>query len=175
LEISEERAMKQLQGTFTTPLGTLAATLDDAGRLHELAFVSQSVRVLPRELEQVRAELAEYFAGERERFDFELAPRGTEFQRAVWSALTEIPYGTTTTYAALARHLGRPNAVRAVGAANGANPWAIVVPCHRVIGADGSLTGYAGGLERKRALLELERASAHGEARRRVGRLKTSA
>lgn len=101
-------------------------------------------------------QLDEYFAGDRVGFDVPLAARGTPFQRRVWEALRGIPYGETTSYAELARRIGQPNAVRAVGAANGRNPIAIVVPCHRVIGADGSLTGYGGGLERKGALLELE-------------------
>jgi len=105
---------------------------------------------------EVRAQLSAYFEGKRRSFDLALAPRGTEFQRRVWRALAAIPYGTTTTYAALARSIGSPNAVRAVGAANGKNPLSIVVPCHRVIGKDGTLTGYAGGLSRKRRLLELE-------------------
>lgn len=104
----------------------------------------------------VRAELEEYFAGERTAFDVPLAPRGTAFQQEVWRALTAIPYGETTTYSALAQTIGRPKAVRAVGAANGQNPISIVVPCHRVIGRDGTLTGYAGGLDKKRALLDLE-------------------
>jgi methylated-DNA-[protein]-cysteine S-methyltransferase len=102
------------------------------------------------------AQLDEYFAGERRDFDLELDLRGTEFQRAVWDELLRIPYGETMSYGELARRLGRPERVRAVGAANGRNPVAIVVPCHRVIGADGSLTGYGGGLDRKRALLAVE-------------------
>jgi methylated-DNA-[protein]-cysteine S-methyltransferase len=101
-------------------------------------------------------QLAEYFAGERRRFELSLAPRGTEFQRRVWRALTEIPYGETISYGELARRIGNPNASRAVGLANGANPLPIVVPCHRVIGADGSLTGFGGGLPIKRKLLALE-------------------
>ena len=101
-------------------------------------------------------QLDEYFAGERRRFDLPLAPRGTEFQRRVWRALTEIPYGKTTSYGELARHIGKPSASRAVGLANGANPLPIIVPCHRVIGADGSLTGFGGGLPIKRKLLALE-------------------
>lgn len=101
-------------------------------------------------------QLAEYFAGARVAFDLPLAPRGTPFQRRVWDALREIPYGETISYAQLARRIDRPKAMRAVGAANGRNPIGIVVPCHRVIGADGSLTGYGGGLDRKRALLEHE-------------------
>jgi methylated-DNA-[protein]-cysteine S-methyltransferase len=102
-------------------------------------------------------QLDEYFAAERTEFDLPLAPRGSEFQRRVWKALRRIPYGETASYGEIARRIDGPDTVRAVGAANGANPIAIVVPCHRVIGADGSLTGYAGGLERKAFLLELER------------------
>jgi len=108
----------------------------------------------------VIAQLAEYFAGKRRRFDLPLAPRGTEFQRRVWWALTEIPYGKTISYGELARRIGKPSASRAVGLANGANPLPIIVPCHRVIGADGSLTGFGGGLAIKRKLLALEGAEA---------------
>lgn len=105
----------------------------------------------------VIAQLDAYFAGKRTSFDLDLAPEGTAFQREVWRALAAIPYGTTTTYSDLARSIGRPNAVRAVGAANGRNPLSIVVPCHRVVGRDGTLTGYAGGLAHKASLLALER------------------
>jgi methylated-DNA-[protein]-cysteine S-methyltransferase len=104
----------------------------------------------------VRRQLSEYFDGERDEFDVPLAMTGTPFQRRVWQALQRIPYGETTTYGELARRLGRPSASRAVGLANGRNPIAVIVPCHRVIGSDGSLTGYGGGVERKRLLLELE-------------------
>lgn len=104
----------------------------------------------------VRAQLDAYFDRKRTSFDLALAPLGTEFQRRVWRALAAIPYGTTTTYAAIARSIGKPRAIRAVGAANGRNPLSIVVPCHRVIGEDGTLTGYAGGLPSKQRLLELE-------------------
>lgn len=107
-------------------------------------------------------QLEEYFAGKRRRFSLGLGAVGTEFQRAVWDALVEIPYGEVATYAEVARRLGRPNAVRAVGAANGKNPLSIVVPCHRVIGKDGTLTGYAGGLANKRRLLALEAARSSG-------------
>jgi methylated-DNA-[protein]-cysteine S-methyltransferase len=110
-------------------------------------------------LAAAREQLAEYFAGERREFDLPLKPAGTPFQRAVWEALREIPYGETAGYGELANRLGRPGAARAVGLANGRNPIAIVVPCHRVIGAAGALTGYGGGLERKRYLLELESAA----------------
>ena len=101
-------------------------------------------------------ELAEYFAGVRRTFDLPLAPRGTDFQRRVWRALAAIPYGRTQSYGEIARRIGRPAAARAVGMANHRNPLPIIVPCHRVIGADGSLTGYGGGLDRKRWLLALE-------------------
>jgi methylated-DNA-[protein]-cysteine S-methyltransferase len=101
-------------------------------------------------------QLAEYFAGTRRIFDLPLAPRGTAFQQAVWRSLATIPYGETISYTQLASRVGRPAAVRAVGAANGRNPLPIVLPCHRVIGANGSLTGFGGGLPTKRFLLELE-------------------
>jgi methylated-DNA-[protein]-cysteine S-methyltransferase len=104
----------------------------------------------------VRAQLQEYFAGERTTFDVPLAPQGAPFELEVWHALEEIPYGETVSYGEIARRVGQPGAARAVGTANGRNPIAVIVPCHRVIGADGSLTGYGGGLERKRLLLELE-------------------
>ncbi|MCG2623306.1 methylated-DNA--[protein]-cysteine S-methyltransferase [Arthrobacter sp. I2-34] len=105
---------------------------------------------------EAKRQLAEYFAGERTVFTLPLAPRGDAFQLKVWELLQTIPYGQTRTYGQLARQLGDPHLAQAVGNANGRNPLSIVVPCHRVIGADGSLVGYAGGLERKRFLLELE-------------------
>lgn len=98
-------------------------------------------------------QLAAYFAGERQEFDLRLAPAGTQFQRSVWQALLDIPYGQTQSYGDLAQRIGNPKASRAVGLANGRNPISIIVPCHRVIGANGSLTGYGGGIERKRWLL----------------------
>jgi methylated-DNA-[protein]-cysteine S-methyltransferase len=107
-------------------------------------------------LRETRAQLDAYFAGELREFDLPLAPRGTPFQLRVWKALLEIPYGETWSYSDVALRLASPTATRAVGAANGRNPLPIVVPCHRVIGADGSLTGYGGGLEIKRRLLRLE-------------------
>jgi methylated-DNA-[protein]-cysteine S-methyltransferase len=111
----------------------------------------------PRPFPAVIDQLGAYFAGELTTFDLPLAAVGTPFQRSVWAALRRIPYGLTRSYGQLAQALGRPEAARAVGAANGANPLGIIVPCHRVVGADGSLTGYGGGVERKRFLLELER------------------
>lgn len=108
-------------------------------------------------LAEARAQFEAYFDGVRIDFDLRLAPEGSAFQRRVWDALCDIPYASTISYAELARRIGNPKASRAVGLANGANPLAIVVPCHRVIGADGSLTGYGGGLPAKRFLLDLER------------------
>ncbi|MEV4146959.1 methylated-DNA--[protein]-cysteine S-methyltransferase [Amycolatopsis sp. NPDC049691] len=109
-------------------------------------------------------QLKEYFAGQRREFDLPLAFRGTPFQRAVWAALLDIPYGETASYGELAQLLGKPAAARAVGLANGKNPISIIVPCHRVIGSTGSLTGYGGGLERKRYLLDFERRPSPREA-----------
>ena len=108
----------------------------------------------------VREQLAEYFAGERQQFDVPLKLAGTPFQQRVWQELVRIPFGTTITYAQLAQRVGKPTASRAVGHANGRNPISIIVPCHRVIGANGKLTGYAGGVEKKQWLLEWERDAA---------------
>ena len=107
-------------------------------------------------LRRAEQELAEYFTGKRTAFDLPLAARGTAFQRSVWRAIAAVPFGRTIAYGELAVRAGRPRSVRAAGAATGRNPWAVVVPCHRIVGADGTLTGYAGGLDRKRALLALE-------------------
>jgi len=109
-----------------------------------------------RAVADVAAQLQQYFRGERRAFDLPLAPRGTEFQQLVWRALQRIPYGETRSYSDIAREIGRPAAVRAVGAANGANPIPIMIPCHRVVGSNGSLTGFGGGIETKRWLLALE-------------------
>ena len=111
-------------------------------------------------IERTRMQLDEYFAGTRREFDLPLDPRGTDFQRRVWQRLTRIAFGDTTTYGALAAELGNPKGSRAVGLANGSNPIPIVIPCHRVIGANGSLTGFGGGLPIKAKLLELERSVA---------------
>jgi methylated-DNA-[protein]-cysteine S-methyltransferase len=135
------------------------APLDDAG------WVQDEAR-----LRRARAQLTEYFEGVRTSFDLPMATVGTPFQRRVWSALQTIPFGETITYGELARRVGSPGAARAVGRANATNPLPIVVPCHRVIGKDGSLTGYAGGEERKRWLLEHERGVVARGARRVVTR-----
>ncbi len=110
----------------------------------------------PAKFRVIREQLAEYFAGRRKSFDFALSPRGTPFQQRVWSELRKIPFGQTISYGELARRIGQPAASRAVGRANGQNPIAVIVPCHRVIGANGTLTGFGGGLERKQWLLEHE-------------------
>lgn len=115
-------------------------------------------------LPEARRQLAEYFAGKRRDFALPLDPHGTAFERGVWRALVAIPYGETRSYAEVAMSIGRPTACRAVGRANGSNPIAVVIPCHRVIGSDGSLTGYGGGLELKRLLLDLEGAGRGAEA-----------
>jgi methylated-DNA-[protein]-cysteine S-methyltransferase len=119
-------------------------------------------------LARARRQLSEYFAGSRSVFDLPLAPEGSQWQRAVWTALGAIPFASTPSYAEIARALGRPKAARAVGAANGKNPIPIVIPCHRVIGADGSLTGYGGGIEKKRWLIDHERCPASRLARERA-------
>jgi len=111
-------------------------------------------------LRQAKRELAEYFGGERKRFEIALAPAGTPFQCRVWRAISTVDFGTTIAYGELARRSGSPGSARAAGAATGRNPIGIIVPCHRIIGSNGSLTGYAGGLEKKRALLALEGATA---------------
>jgi methylated-DNA-[protein]-cysteine S-methyltransferase len=146
-----------------TPIGPLLVAADGEGlRLIHFQAGPRPRRADPdwqrdaAPFRSLRSQLAEYFARKRRHFDLALAPAGTPFQLATWRALTAIPYGSTISYAELARRVGRPTASRAVGAANGANPLPIVVPCHRVIGADGSLTGFGGGLPVKRALLELE-------------------
>jgi methylated-DNA-[protein]-cysteine S-methyltransferase len=138
-----------------TPIGPLTAVLDQHGSLTRLSFTAMPEQAGPRD-ERVAGQLAEYFAGKRRTFDFPLALRGTEFQLAVWNELLSVGYGETITYAQLAIRIGRPAAIRAVGAANGANPIPVIVPCHRVIGSNGTLTGYGGGIERKQWLLAHE-------------------
>lgn len=144
---------------FDTPLGTMAAGEED-GAMVRLWLPSTPVpRLMPHRtplLERAEGQILEYLNGRRQEFDLPLAFAGTEFQRKVWQALREIPYGKTVSYGALAEHIGCPGGARAVGMANHANPLPILVPCHRVVGARGQLTGYAGGLELKRALLALE-------------------
>lgn len=156
---------------LNTPIGRLALLVDQDGKLCAAGFVDQHARMERQLASQsaapapnpggITTALKKYFSGELASIQgLPLGATGTPFQTAVWNALIEIPCGQTWSYGQLAKHIGRTSAVRAVGTANGANPIAIVVPCHRVIGADGSLTGYAGGLERKRWLIEHEKAHA---------------
>lgn len=141
---------------MSTPIGLLEVRASELG-VTAITFIDASVATLPNELTALACDqLTEYFDKKRTDFDFPLAASGTEFQRRVWKALVSVPYGETASYAAIANAVENPKAVRAVGAANGKNPIAIVVPCHRVIGSNNTLTGYAGGLERKRYLLNLE-------------------
>lgn len=150
-------------GVVPTPIGDLTVVASEAGIT---GVYMPGHRPAPDEttfgarddarVGEARVQLDEYFAGERAHFDLQLAPTGTDFQRAVWDALRTIPYGETRTYGWIAEQIGRPTAVRAVGLANGRNPLSIIVPCHRVVGSSGALTGYAGGVDRKRTLLDLE-------------------
>lgn len=156
------------QATAPTPLGNLLlarTALGLAGAWFEGQKHHPEPLAAPRRpddalLRRAAEQLQAYFAGERHAFDVPLDLHGTPFQRAVWQALLSIPSGSTCTYGAIARSLQAATAVRAVGGAVGRNPVSVIVPCHRVIGGDGSLTGYAGGVDRKRALLELERVAA---------------
>jgi methylated-DNA-[protein]-cysteine S-methyltransferase len=155
--------------TIDSPIGVLTLTSEDGSlsgiHMHEqrhLKEVPVDYRRDDRGLAYAVEQLNAYFAGELQDFDLPTTMHGTEFQRRVWAALCEIPYGETISYGELARGVGNPKASRAVGLANGRNPVAIVVPCHRVIGADGSLTGYGGGLERKVWLLEHEASNRPG-------------
>jgi methylated-DNA-[protein]-cysteine S-methyltransferase len=147
--------------TMVSPVGALRLIADDEG-LVGLYLPNQTNAPEAREvdahpvLDRAARELEEYFAGARRSFSIPLRARGTDFQRAVWSELMRIPFGERTSYARIARALGKPSAVRAVGAANGKNPISIVVPCHRVVASNGALTGYAGGLEAKAWLLAHE-------------------
>ena len=130
----------------------------DASGISEISILDDGEvsDTIPKELEQAVIQLQQYFEGKRTHFDLKLNPKGTDFQRSVWQELLNIPFGKTLSYMELSKKLGDLKAIRAVAAANGKNPLWIVIPCHRVIGTDGSLTGYAGGLWRKKWLLELE-------------------
>jgi methylated-DNA-[protein]-cysteine S-methyltransferase len=161
--------VKSLVGTTSytemeSPVGPLLLAADDGG-LRQILFVKGKRVVRPdpawhedrRPLEETIRQLSAYFSGELQRFSLPLAPEGTPFQLEVWRRLCDIPYGETLSYGEVARRIGHPNASRAVGLANGANPIPIVIPCHRVIGSTGKLTGYGGGLLTKEKLLALER------------------
>ena len=148
---------------FESPIGTLMVAGDGHALMRIDLPEARHPQPIPdswhrnrEKLAAARVQFDAYFAGELRNFDLPLAPTGTPFQKSVWQALREIAYGETISYAELARRIGKARAVRAVGMANGANPLSIIVPCHRVIGADGSLTGYGGGLPTKKFLLDLE-------------------
>lgn len=153
-----------------SPIGPLLLA-GDGVRLSKVGFRNGKGRVAPHDdwrrdddqFVEARTQLSAYFAGELRSFDLELMPVGSPFQLSVWQALTAIPYGATTSYGELANRIGRPSASRAVGAANGANPIPIIVPCHRVIGASGALTGFGGGIETKRWLLAHEQGGKSGD------------
>ena len=155
-----------------SPLGRLLLAGNDSALCY-VGLPEGKARITPRQgwqlvdngFPEAAQQLQEYFSGARESFSIGLSPTGTDFQRSVWSALREIPYGQTRTYKQIAEVVGRPRAVRAVGAANGANPLPILVPCHRVIGASGSLTGFGGGLAAKSYLLGLESAEWQTDAK----------
>lgn len=148
---------------WQSPMGPLTLAQQDGALTHLLFdFVDMPAPLADTPLfQQARRQLEEYFAGERQVFSLPLSPRGTDFQRRVWQALQAIPYGQTCTYGDIARQVGSPKAFRAVGMANHRNPISIIIPCHRVIGASGGLTGYGGGLPLKQALLELEQHTLH--------------
>jgi methylated-DNA-[protein]-cysteine S-methyltransferase len=147
------------RGRLESPIGTVEVRVNEGGAVVSVAFVDEpgpgAGETGPDCARAVR-QLEEYFQNERRRFQLELEPEGTEFEYRVWSAVQRIPFGATDTYGEIARRLGEPEAARAVGHANARNPIAIIVPCHRVIGSDGDLTGYAGGLDRKKWLLDME-------------------
>ena len=154
---------KRYWAPIKSRFGNFAAWVDGEGRLIRFNLrakgaerVDREAELNERKLSGAQKQVTEYDNGKRRAFDFELLPDGPDFHRQVWDALLEIPFGETTSYGVIAKRVGAPGAARAVGVANGANPIALVVPCHRVIGSDGSLTGYGGGLPLKRALLEHE-------------------
>ena len=162
------RLVKLHADRFPTPVGDVALAVDESGALVRVRFLGSEATPdreeggadlvwEPGSCAAARAQLEEYFRGERRAFELELAPVGTAFQRRVWNALRRIPYGRIASYGEIARELGMPGASRAVGQANNRNPLPIVVPCHRVIGADKSVTGFGGGIAIKRALLDFER------------------
>lgn len=184
---------KRYADRIMTPLGVARAVVDESGALVQLDFEEGGGARAAQELESRLARrgiglewnqgalrplaraLDRYFRGELRAFDLPLAPEGSPFQRKVWRALCRVPYGATVSYGELARRIGRPGASRAVGRANATNPISVVIPCHRVIGADGTLTGYGGGLKRKQKLLDLEAGrSAERRPRRRRAQVPSS-
>jgi methylated-DNA-[protein]-cysteine S-methyltransferase len=147
---------------FNTPFGPASVAVDESGAVTAFTFGmgDDGGAYNPA----VARQIEEFFAGKRQTFDFPLAPRGTDFQKRVWTELCRIPFGETISYGELARRIGNPAASRAVGHANGQNPIAVIVPCHRVIGSNGKLTGYGGGLDLKEKLLNWERSIRYGDS-----------
>jgi methylated-DNA-[protein]-cysteine S-methyltransferase len=168
--VHESAGVSAVHRSVDSPVGRIVVVASE-GRLTELRFEKTGAPLEAgrkstegasmRVLEEATLQLAEYYAGRRTRFDLPLDPGGTEFERTVWARVEQIPYGATVSYGELAIGLGRPGAARAVGRANAHNPLPLFIPCHRVIGASGSLTGYGGGIDAKRFLLALESSGAH--------------
>ena len=149
----------RMRGCMRSPIGDIEVEVDDRGALLSVSFGEADDVGLGNcgdACQRVIRQLEEYFRGERRHFELELEPDGTRFERQVWREVLRVPFGATDTYGAIARRLGDPSKARAVGKANSRNPIAIVIPCHRVVGSGGDLTGYAGGLDRKKWLLSLE-------------------
>lgn len=171
---------------FATPLGEMTGVVDESGRLVRLEFsdshpeLEEDLRSDPlarrnrSSLFEVRDQVRAFLDGERRRFDLRVAAPGTDFQNQVWRIVRRIPFGRTLTYRTLAERVGRPQAVRAVGRANATNPLSLIVPCHRVVGSDGGLQGYGGGLARKEALLEFEAADGASRIRTLLRRARAA-
>ncbi len=167
MSVEDAFSSTSVYDTFESPIGELLLVGNERAlqglymdAVHRPADICERLKRSPESFALAREQLAEYFTGERTEFDLAIELQGTPFQLEVWDALMKIPYGETTNYGELARRIGTPAGARAVGLANGRNPISVIVPCHRVIGAAGALTGYGGGIERKRMLLELEQGQA---------------
>lgn len=155
-----KESSKAFEDYVNTPIGTLMLSFNSEFELTSAIFSdsenTKSSNIKNEEIQNVKKQFEEYFEGNRTNFNIKLSPEGTDFQKRVWNELLNIPFGKTVSYQQMANKLGDPKVIRAAAAANGKNPISIVIPCHRVIGSNGSLTGYAGGLHRKKWLLELE-------------------
>ena len=153
------------KATINSPLGRISLEGDKDG-ISSIKFEGETISVsekIPENLKAAVTQLEAYFSGQRTTFQLRLNPKGTQFQKKVWNELLQIPFGKTTSYQSVANRLGDPKVIRAAASANGKNPIAIIIPCHRVVGSDGSLTGYAGGLQRKKWLLDHESPVKQGE------------
>lgn len=162
---SDQNTRIMQSAIINSPLGKIEITGDVSGIGTVVFLASEEIEIsdtIPSELTEAVAQLYQYFKGERTEFALNLSPEGTVFQKKVWQELKKIPFGKTVSYQQIANQLGDPKVIRAAASANGKNPISIIIPCHRVIGSDGSLTGYSGGLHRKKWLLEHERPSQQG-------------